>query len=225
MVELSVFKTFYDLEEANEFATILADHGIQVEVNDLKLAVGSYIVGDISQGEIYVKIPPHDFKRANEVINNHLRSVIQVIPEDYYLNSLSNEELVDIIDKAEEWSNNDLVMAQKILEERGYPINEAIVKEKARRRLTELAKAENEKTSTIVIGYLCAFVFSIYGVFYGIMLFNAKKLLPDGRQVPAYTDRVRNHGYIISVISICFIVLTLVRVFTNAFGHQLVTIG
>ena len=218
MEELSVFKTFYSAEDANALGDLLKKNGIKTEVGSLRIILDKAIIGDILQGEVYVKIPGPDFEKANSIINEQIEQNLAVVEKDYYLYEFSNEELQEILDKADEWSNQDVIIAKSVLKERGLSPTEEQVKKAASQRMQELAKPQSEKNYRILIGYLLAFFFFVYGIFYGLMLYNAKKLLPNGQQVYTYNERIRNHAIIITIISAFLTTLVFIKAFTTVFG-------
>ena len=47
---------------------------------------------------------------------------IEVIDDDYYLLSFSDDELIDVVSKSDEWNKFDVSLAKKLLKERGNEI-------------------------------------------------------------------------------------------------------
>jgi hypothetical protein len=213
MEELSVFKVFYDREEAESFARLLDEQGIKNEVSQLRTILDKSIIGDNTQGEVYVKINGYDFPKANTVIDEYINLNLKNIDPDYYLYEFTDDELQDIVAKADEWSNQDVIIAKKILSQRGHILTDKEVHDKTAKRLRQLAAPEGEKKHRILIGYLLSIFFCLYGIFYGLMLYNAKKLLPNGQRVYTYNERVRNHGVIITVISLLITALAVTGIF------------
>ena len=221
MPEYSVFKTFYAEEEAIDLLNLLNEKGINGIVEKSKILADKIFVGDITQGEIFVKLKEEDFDKANTALNEYISNNLDTISSDYYLHSFTNEELNEIIQKPDEWSNQDVIIARKLLAQRGHALTDTEIKEKATSRLQELMQPESEKPGRVVLGYLFAIVLPIYGLFYGLMMHTAKKLLPNGQRVYAYNKETRSHGLIITAIGATITGLAIIRVFTNALGQQL----
>lgn len=225
MEELSVFKTFYSEEDANALGDLLKKNGIKAETGKLRIILDKAIIGDIAQGEVYVKIPGRDFEKANRIINEQIEQNLAVVEKDYYLYEFSNEELQEILDKPDEWSNQDVIIAKKILAQRGVELNEKEIQDKAAKRLLQLSAPEPEKRTRLIIGYLLSFFMPLIGIFYGLMLYNAKKLLPNGQRVPVYSKNVRNNAINMTSISLLLVVLAFIRIFTHALGVPVFDIG
>jgi hypothetical protein len=107
-----------------------------------------------------------------------------------------------VVTKADEWSTFDVVLARKILNERGIKINEKELAEKEEKRIEELKNVEPLKTGWIIIGYVFALGGGVAGIFFGWYLATGKKTLPNGERIYAFTEADRRQGRIIFYISI-----------------------
>lgn len=186
---------------------ILKENKIEYIVENYKEPIDSVIGGDIVRHKYYLKIKSQDFPKANEALDQVILKSLHSVETDYYLFSFSNEELLEIIKKPDEWSRQDFLIARKILNDRGHTINEEEVNLLKSKRIHELATGETEPMGQIVAGYIFAFLFSLVGLFFGLALIVTKKTLPDGSKVFAYTEKSRNHGKAIFIISLVTLAL------------------
>ncbi len=152
-----------------------------------------------------------EFKRVNDILDLEINQNISQIGEDYYLHSFSTEELLEIVEKPDEWGNQNFLIAKNILKDRGITISDTDISQKKFKRLTELAKPEKEGNVFIILGYIFAVFFGFIGIFFGLLIMNSKKTLPDGRKVFIYDMRTRNHGQIILIISLILLALVFVK--------------
>lgn len=60
-----------------------------------------------------------DLKIVDNLIQVDILSHIEVVDKDYYLFSFTEIELEDLIQKKNEWSKFDFLLAKKILNDRG----------------------------------------------------------------------------------------------------------
>ena len=143
---------------------------------------------------------------------------IDQVDKDYYLFGFSDDELLDLISKADEWSPFDFLLARKILAQRGNVLSNEEVKYLEEERINELKKPEAPQTKWIIIGYLCAALGGILGIFIGWHLFTYKKTLPNGERLYGYSKADRKHGriifYISSIVWGAYIVFKLLGVLT-----------
>jgi len=154
---------------------------------------------------------------VNELLISNDKTDLNVIDEDYYLYQFTNDELIDILIKSEEWSSTDYVLAQQILAKRGVSINQADLEKLKTKHIDELQRPEQPQTALIIIGYILAFLGGFAGIFIGWYLKSSKKTMPDGEQFYSFTNKDRKHGQTMFVIGcICFVLTILTRIFIAA---------
>ncbi len=200
--EFITYQKFDDAALANELSETLKDHNIEYYVQEEASGFDPSLV--MSKESIYyaVKIKSEDFERVNKILQEEEIKNVSEIDKDYYLFSFTNDELREVVTKADEWSPFDVVLARKLLAERGVIIDDkelAVIEEK---RVEELRAPDKPQTLWIVIGYICAFAGGVLGIFIGWYLASGKKTLPDGERVYEYSDNDRKHGRNIFFIGI-----------------------
>lgn len=185
---------------------LFSKSGIDNVIVKVKPIVDEVIIGDDMDKKIHVKIRDSDFKKANEIIEEQIKENISQIGEDYYLYSFSDEELLEIINKPDEWSRQDYYVARKILGERGSALSEKQISEIRWKRMKEIGTQERGSIFWIVIGYILS-LGGVPGFLFGLSYLNARKILPDGSKVFVYDEGTRNHGRNILIISCIFILV------------------
>jgi len=149
------------------------------------------------------------------VLNEHITRNLSELDPDYYLFTFSNEELNEIIQKPDEWSNQDYVIAKKILRDRGENITDEDIQGIRSARLNELSRPEQEESSWIFLGYLMSVVLPVAGLVMGILFSTSKKVLPDGNKLLIYDSKTRSHGSKMIFISILMLALALFGIFNR----------
>lgn len=213
MDELLAFRSFYSEEEAASLLEFLEEKGIHGSIIKHRSVVDKIYAGENYYGEYHVKIKGAEFNKANEILDLQISHNLSQIDNDYYLFSFSDDELREIIEKPDEWNNQDIIIAKKILHDRGYSISETEIAEKKLQRIKELEKPEKEGLLFIILGYIFAFFFGLLGIFLGLLLMKLTKTLPDGRKVFLYEKKTRNHGKNILILSLIVLVLFLLKKF------------
>jgi hypothetical protein len=209
--EFITFQKFSDSELANNLAGLLAKHSIPYELEeDTQVFDPAFILNNPALKDYAVKIRGGDFDRANQVLMQEESIDINEVEKDYYLFGFTDEELMEVLVKADEWSAFDNVLARKILTERGKAINEETITRLNEKRIAELRTAEPPQTSWIIIGYIAALAGGIFGIFIGWHLYTYKKTLPDGERVFDYSENDRSHGQRIFDLSIIIFVIALI---------------
>jgi hypothetical protein len=215
--EFITYQKFNDAALAGELAGQLEQHGIEYQIEEESLTFNiTFVLNDPLQKEYAVKIKSGDFEKVNQLLKDDESKNIDGVDKDYYLFSFTDDELMDVLTKADEWSAFDVVLARKLLAERGKDISEATISSINEKRIEELKKPEASQLTWVIIGYIIAlggiilpFFVSAIGFFIGWHLASYKKTLPDGARVYGYNETDRVHGKRIFYLGITVFVLSL----------------
>lgn len=196
------YQKFNDPALAEELAEQLEQNNIEYTIEEESLTFNiTFVLNDPLQKEYAVKIKSEDFEKVNELLKKNEETNTDEIGKDYYLFSFTDDELMDVVTKADEWSAFDVVLARKLLAERGKEISEQKIATIQEQRIEELKKTEASQLTWIIVGYLMALsgafllvYTSAIGIFIGWHLSSYKKTLPDGERVYGYSDTDRKHG-------------------------------
>lgn len=207
--ELLTFKRFNDVALAQQLVAILEENDIAFSLEKgAPIFNTTFNVNNELSEEYLVKLRPEDFERANHLINAHERQFIDQVEPEYYLLSFTDEELLDVVAKPDEWNAFDVELAKKLLAERGRPIDESFESKLQTERLSQLKKEENSPLVWLILGYICAllgvflaFFLAVVGVFIGWYLMAGKKTLPNGEQVYIYNANNRFQGKVMLIFS------------------------
>ncbi|MBD8082983.1 hypothetical protein [Chryseobacterium caseinilyticum] len=211
---LSTYRKFIYEDDALELMEILKQNHITYELVNNSSQLDSNFGGDINTKQFELKIHREDFVIAENLEEELLKNEIENVAEDYHLFDYSDEELVEIVTKKEEWNKFDYLLAQKILKQRGKEINPELLKIINKQRIENLATEEVSPTWLIIIGYVCAILGGLFGVFIGAYLMYYKKAMPNGGRMYGFSRKDRSHGQNILIISgIAFLFWIVVRLF------------
>ena len=224
MNEFVLFQSFFTEDEAAYTIQQFRENGIDYRLDRSKELLDKAFIGENLEKKFFLKIKSSDFSKANQLLDTHILQNITALENDYYLFSFTNEELIEILSKPDEWSRQDFLIARKILEERGQHIKEELITELKSNRINELSREESEPTLTIVAGYILALLVGIVGLFFGLAFLTAKKNIPNGKKVFTYSRNTRKHGrniVIISAVSLFILLMNgerLIFFFIDLFG-------
>jgi hypothetical protein len=215
--ELITYQKFNDPALAEELAEQLEQHGIPYEIEEQSLTFNiTFVLNDPLQKEYAVKIKSEDFEKVNQLLKDDESKNIEAVDKDYYLYGFTNDELMEVITKADEWSAFDVVLARKLLGGKGVDIGDATISTINEKRIEELKKPEASQLTWVIVGYMIAlsgiilpFFVSAIGLFIGWHLSSYKKTLPDGERVYGYNETDRIHGKRIFYLGIIVFVLSL----------------
>ena len=218
--EFITYQKFNDPALAEELAEKLDHHDIAYFVDESSFRFDPSLVMSNATTEYAVKIKSEDFEKVNQLLIADESKNVNDVDKDYYLFTFTDDELMDVITKADEWSAFDVVLARKLLAERGKNVSDKEIETINEQRIEELKQPDTPQTFWIVIGYMVSILGGVLGIFIGWHLYSYKKTLPDGERVYGYTERDRWHGRIIFYLSIvvfavAIIVYKIAPIFNN----------
>ncbi|MEE1946293.1 hypothetical protein VRU48_14305 [Pedobacter sp. KR3-3] len=203
------YQKFNDQAAASELAQFFGENGLAYELEDSSINFDvSFAYSELNK-EFRVKLRSTDFKRADELLQELSQKSIELADESHYLYQFSDEELMGILQKPDEWNAFDIVLAQHILQERGKEVSKEALAQLRSERLSYLREPEQASRFWIFAGYFCAILGGGLGMFIGWHLIYHKRTLPNGESVFAYTSNDRKDGNIIFVISIISVILVI----------------
>lgn len=198
----SVFRKYPTLEQVKNLESILNNNNITTQIADNIAPVDTSFSGSTLQNQYEIKIQLSDFEKAEKILNENAENLIDQVDKDHYLFSFTDEELYEILLKADEWNEFDYKLAQKILIQRGKSIDSQLLNALKKQRLETLSKPEENQKPWIIAGYIFAILGGFLGILIGYSLWTSKKTLPNGSQVYSYTEKDRMHGKNIFYIGI-----------------------
>jgi len=213
--EFITYQKFNDPALAEELGGQLDNHHIKYFIEkESRPFDPTYSFNEASVTQYAVKIKSGDFEKVNQLLKDDESEDVSEIGKDYYLYSFTDDELMEVITKADEWSPFDYVLARKILTERGKDISDGVLASIYKKRIEKLKEPDAPQTGWIVIGYIFSLCGGLLGIFIGWFLMTYKKTLPNGERVYEYNEKDRRQGRIIFYIGI--VVLTLATVYKLA---------
>lgn len=214
--QYSIFRRFSTLEQAEEVKSLLDENNIPSEIGDNVPPVDVTFSGNTLMNKVEIRLRPLDFDKANKILEKNAENIIEELDQDYYLFEFKDDELYEILLKPDEWNEFDYILSQKLLTKRGKSIDQDLLKTLKNERIKQLAKPEENQKPWIITGYFFAVLGGFIGLIIGYFLWTAKKTLPDGQKVYAYSEKDRKHGkYIFYIGLIIFPSALILRAFTG----------
>ena len=113
------FQRFNSEAELEKCVKILIENNIEYLIEDVSINLDPVLSSNKLGIEFLLKIDQVNFEKANNILDELYSFEIDEIESDYYLFSFSDDELLDVIIKSDEWNKFDVQLAQKILKEKG----------------------------------------------------------------------------------------------------------
>lgn len=201
------FKKFNDIELAKEIANRLTQNNIEYLLEDFQNSFDITFANNIFDPNISIKIKSEDFIKATEVLGEYYKSSLDSVDNDYYLFKFTDDELLEIISKPDEWGPFDYQLSKKILSDRGTDIKPEEAKLLKEKRISALKKPESSSPFWIYFGYFSAVFGGFFGLIIGSSLYYLKKTLPNGQRTFMYDEKERKHGKRMVIISIIALII------------------
>lgn len=212
MNNYTLSKTFSFKEEANGFVDLLKRQNIDYKVEKIDQNMIPYLAASAPEGYGLFILNDH-ISKLEEVIG---QSIGEENLAEHPLQVMSDEELIDILKKQDEWSIEDILVTRRLLEERKIEISETEIKAFNEERLIELQKQKSGGSLTKILAVLfpviglaglgilgiigtVIYVFS-YGMAFNY-LFDYRKL-PNGQKVKTYNSKTRAFGLFVLIWTI-----------------------
>jgi hypothetical protein len=103
-IEFSTYKKFIYKDDALEFIEILKEHRIDYQLANNSSSLDSSFGGDINTKQFELKILKEDFPKLEKIEEELVKKDVENIDENYYLFDYSDEDLIEIVMKKEEWN-------------------------------------------------------------------------------------------------------------------------
>ena len=208
--EFITFQKFNEQVSALELGKLLKENNIEYLLEDNSVNSDPIMSNNEFSKDFRVKLQRKDFEKADNLLQQLSQAEIDEIDKNYYLFSFSDDELIDLIAKRDEWSQFDFLLAQKLLKERGKEISPEMIEQIKKERIIELSKPEESQTSWIISGYVFALLGGLLGIFIGWYLSTHKKTLPNGNRIYVYSAIDRKHGSRILIVGVIFLTFWLI---------------
>ena len=206
MDELITLKTFNTYIEASGLVELLDKNGIPYFTMKTESTSDVVFAGNTLDEELQIKVKSENFEAAQKLLEELVEVDAEKLEKDYYLFEFTDNELLEILQKPDEWSLNDYRWAQEILKQRGQEVAVEKLDQWKKERLELLSKPEIVTSSYLRNSYMFCILGGFVGYFMGRHLYAFRKLLPNGKKVYAFDEASRQKGKKIELIGlVCFL--------------------
>ncbi|WCL80452.1 hypothetical protein PPO43_10775 [Saprospira sp. CCB-QB6] len=161
----------------------------------------------LKDSAFYVYLRLVDFESTQALLREEAKAQSIYKEADYHLRRYSDEELMEILERPEDWQVLDVVAARYLLNERGHNITEEEVELMRQHRMIELRQPRKLTAKERRDGYLSAIFLGPLGLFWGYHYYSDRRLLPNGRKVLNFAPQARAEGIQMMMISLSWSLL------------------
>lgn len=148
-----VYDQFHNQKDAKGLIELLKSNNIPYEVEMPKQLMDTVLGGEAQMPRVFVKVYPNDFQRVNHLVESDMLRLIQegkINLQKHFLNEYTDEELLDVLSKPDEWNFDTTVIAKQLLQLRGVEITDAQIKVLRETRLSEIRKPRKGNIAWLV---------------------------------------------------------------------------
>lgn len=207
MQNYTLTKTFSFKEEAKEFTTLLEKESIGFKVEKIDQNLIPFLTTTAQEG-YGLFILDDDIEKLEAVIG---QSVGEEDLSEHPLQVLSDDELIDVLKKQDEWSIEDILITRRLLEDRKVEISDEEIQSFHKERIIELRKTRAGSKISIILSFMLPIIgilgagrigilgtiVYIFSYAMGINYMLDSKKLPNGERVKTYDKNTRRIGLLI----------------------------
>ncbi len=194
-MEFVSYRKYKTKEETLFLKDLLISNQIEYYVEDISPAFDITFTGGTElEDKFVIKIKASDFKKVDELLGEIARQNSELLDKNHYLFDFSDDELFEILENYNEWSEADYQSARKILAERGEKISNQKLQELKDIKNAKLRKPEKGHKVWLIFGYISAILGGWLGIFIGYYHFNFKKTIPTGEKIYVFDVKTRKTG-------------------------------
>ena len=199
------------MDEARAISRLLEHAGISNFIEENKKV---YLddTADSYESSFDLQIKQEDFSKADQVMEERAYQMAEV-SDDHFLNSLSNDELMDVIYKTDEWGEENYAVARRLLEGRGKRLSDEYVDSLRKKRSKDIHKVIKAEPMLIVVGYISVILAGVFAIGIGLYLYYAVRIDEDGKQFRLYDSASRGTGIFMTFLGVLSLLIYILAYF------------
>ena len=190
--------------------------GIEFNLRQEVFADEGALSDSSEQMGIVIEIEESNEQDGKKILEECEEITVDQLEKDYYLFEFSDNELIEVLKKPDEWNQNDYYWSYDILRLRGKEPSVEQIKNWRKERYEDLSRPQKVTAKYIRNGYIACILGGFIGIFMGRHLSHSPKVLPDGKKVPAFDEHAQKIGVKMSIIGSIMLILwlTIILYFT-----------
>ena len=185
--------------------SVLDDAGIAHQVITEEGGFDISSVGSGEDFEAFITIRTSDHSAARKGLEAD--SLESELPADHHLLSSSDDELIEVVTHASEWSAFDVAHARRLLTERGVDLTK--LEEERDQRIARLKKGKPAPKALILFGWVFSILGGLIGLAIAWSLSNTKDKTPDG-EFHRYDETSRKTGEVMTKVAVLMLVVAII---------------
>lgn len=208
ITQLVLLREFRDEESLREFIVLLKKSDIEFILHDSASGFDASFAFNKTTRFWQIWVDQTQEEHARLISDQFDHEIIDQLTEDYYLFSFTNKELLDLLNHPEEWSSIDVLLAKKLLDREGIPIDSDEIASKIQLSKTASDKSESVPQYVIVAGYIFSVIGGAFGLAIALTLLFSKKTTSNGERIQRFDNATRNQAYLMLAVFVIVLIVT-----------------
>lgn len=220
-----LYRSFINLQEAQVLEQLLITNNIPYELTTPPRTLDTTIIGQGIVTKATLMVFPNDTQRIDALLEKEVEKNLDATLEDTHLQSYTNEELYDMLQRPDEWTVENITLAKRILSSRGFPVDADELNRLRDQRIQDVRKGKKGAIYVMILAFITIFYglatpFSIsplFGLCTGLYYNYAKGHDLNG---VAYFEYEPQSRWIGKVMITCFIAVFLFQLSNYYFAWE-----
>lgn len=194
MSSFVTYRTFTDPEEANALVQVLDHHKIPYRIDTARPPVDMSFDPDRTQERILIFVPAGCVADADRAQEFAVHSEPDFDIGEHHFQEFSDEELLGVLYKSHEWNPADVLVARRLLADRGVEVSSEAIAGKKEQLADAMRQPVKGPFFLVAAGYLLALLGGVLGIALGWSFATMKERDPSGREFYKYDEGTRRDG-------------------------------
>ncbi len=202
--DFEFYRDFFNGEQAEAFVDLLKENKVVYKLEKSQTLLDASITGHGLMPFAILKLRASDFGRVNQLLAENARNDHHFIA-NHYFQEYKAAELLDVLQKPDEWTPEDVAVARHLLDKQGVSIPQEQVENFKLQRIETLKAGKSASQTWLIIYVLFVIVgafllspfFLIGGVGMGWYYWQDKTIDTNGNKYFTFDDTSRMTGQVI----------------------------
>ncbi len=199
--DFEFYRDFFNGEQAAEFVELLQKNNVEYKLEKSRTLLEGTITGYGLVPHSVLKIRASDFSFVNRLLEEQARNDKDFIA-NHYFQTYKAAELLEVVQKPDEWTPADVAIAQHLLDKQGVKIPKEQVENFKQQRMETLMEGKKASKAWVGLYLVCIFFgsvlisqfFLVAGIGMGWYFWQDKTIDVDGNKYATFDEASRNIG-------------------------------
>ncbi len=218
--DFEFYRDFFNGEQAEAFVGLLKENQIPYKLEKSQTLLAGAITGYGLVPHAVLKLRATDFPIVSRLLEENARNDHDFIA-NHYFQDFKATELLEVVQRPDEWTPEDVAVAHQLLENQGVVIPSEQVADFKQQRIETLREGRAASPVWVAVyilivlvgGVLVSPFFLVGGLGMGWYYWKDTTLNADGNKFFTYNQQSRNMGKLIFILGWAMLGLTILTLF------------